>query len=62
MTTDDDLIALLRDIKGMALSRHPLPDDNPIVDNNLLFALGTIAGIAVKAIVDHDKRRLEHKP
>lgn len=49
---DRQLLTLLEAIKSMALLPHPFPD-GVRVNTALVGALGSIAGIAIKALEDY---------
>lgn len=53
--TNEDLIADLDLVRQLAQHRFPLPH-NTNLDPQLCFALGVIAGTALKAIGDYQER------
>jgi hypothetical protein len=52
--TDQEIIRLLETIKAAALVPYPWPPGAKPNDDRLVAALGTIAGIASKAIGQYD--------
>ena len=58
MTTDADLVGLLRQIKEIALSPYPFPE-GARRDFGLTIALGQVAGVAMKAVADYERRQKE---
>lgn len=52
--SDEQIIRILKVIRGLALLPYPFPDDGAN-DPSLALALGEIAGRATRAISDHER-------
>lgn len=59
--TDADIVTLLRDITKMALLPYPFSKDSPVRDMGLVFCLGQIAGLAMKAVTEHESNETNMK-
>lgn len=54
--TDDDLRAILMQIKDLAMKPYPLLLESKIEDQDLLFILGQIVGLCVSGLVKKSDR------
>jgi hypothetical protein len=54
--TGREAIRLLKSIRDLSLLGYPYPDEAPPIDDKLLLCLGSIAGLASKAIGEYEPR------